>query len=96
MVRENKKKNIYEESIIGLKKYLEEEKKVPNETKWNAQAIEFGYLSSKSIGFLSGHGFNKLCRNLIKQINQEQGRGRRQRKTKRAKNGLSKLEERKK
>jgi len=85
MVGNNETKNIYEESIKGLKAYLKIARKVPNEATWNAHAIEFGYLSSKSIGFLSSNGFNKLCRELLKQINREEGRGRRKRKAKEAK-----------
>lgn len=76
MVEKNKLRNIYEESIIGLKEYIKEIREVPNGQMWNAHAIQFGYLSSKSIGFLSPCGFNKLCRNLLKEINKEEGRGR--------------------
>ncbi len=81
MVRNNKTKNIYEESIKALKEYLKEIREIPNEQMWNTLAIQCGYLSSKSIGYLSSCGFNKLCRNLMKEINQEEGKGRRKRKT---------------
>jgi len=76
MVEKNKSKNIYEESIIGLKEYIRETREIPNGQKWNAYAMKFGYLSSKSIGFFSPCGFNKLCRNLIKEVNKEEGRAR--------------------
>lgn len=65
------KKDYYNESTNELIKYMKKHEKNPNEKQWDKYAIQNGYLSSKTIGYLSGIGFNTLCRNLRKQINKE-------------------------
>lgn len=62
-------KNYYEESIYALIEYMKSNEKNPSENKWDKIAISEKYLSSKTIGYISGIGFNTLCRNLRKQIN---------------------------
>lgn len=58
----------YHLTIDALKKYIKENNKRPNEKQWNRFAIENNYLSSESIGYMCGIGFNKLCRKIIKEI----------------------------
>lgn len=57
----------YEESLKELKRYILEIKTRPSEKKWNKYAIEKGFLLSGTIGYVSGKGFNLLCRDLIKE-----------------------------
>ncbi len=57
-----KEKNYYEYSLNGLEQYMKENEKNPSEQRWNKYALEHGYLSAKVIGYLSGKGFNKLCK----------------------------------
>lgn len=59
---------MYHITIEALEKYIKENKKRPNEKEWNKYAIKNNYLSSESIGYMCGIGFNKLCRKLIKEI----------------------------
>ncbi len=61
----------YEESINALIQYMKEHDVNPSEKCWNHYAIQKKYLSSKTIGYLSGIGFNTLCRKTRKQINKE-------------------------
>ena len=68
---EKEKKNYYDESIYALIEYMKNNEKNPSEKRWDKIAISNEYLSSKTIGYVSGIGFNKLCRNLRKQINKE-------------------------
>mgnify|MGYP004601845161 CR=1 FL=1 len=65
------KRGYYVESMNALIEYMKRNEKNPNEKQWNKYAIKNKYLSSKTIGYLSEIGFNKLCRNLRKQINNE-------------------------
>ena len=53
-----------------LKEYLFKKNCMPSEKVWNRFAVEQNLLSSKTITYLSGIGFNKICRNMMKQINQ--------------------------
>lgn len=69
---EKEQKDYYEESIYALIEYIKENEQNPNEKKWDKIAVDKKYLSSKTIGYISGVGFNKLCRNLRKQINKRQ------------------------
>jgi len=64
MVKENK--DIYANSMEGLKEYLKKAKHIPSEKEWNRYAVEQDLLSAQTISFVSGMGFNKLCRNLYK------------------------------
>ena len=61
----------YEESIEALTQYIRNNETNPSEKCWNHYAIHEKYLSSKTIGYLSGMGFNTLCRKKRKQINKE-------------------------
>lgn len=56
----------YEKSIKELEKYIKTTRTRPNEKNWNRFAVKNGYLSSESIGYICGIGFNKLCREIIK------------------------------
>lgn len=56
----------YEKSLKALEKYIKKTKTRPNEKNWNKLAVQNGYLSSESIGYICGIGFNKLCRKIIK------------------------------
>ena len=72
----NKEKSIekdyyYEKSIKELTEYIRNNEKNPNERHWNRYALEKQCLSSETIGYLCGIGFNKLCRKIRKQINTE-------------------------
>ena len=59
----------YEESMDALREYIKRTHTIPNETEWNHYALENGYFSSKTIGYLYGLGFNKICRKLMKKKN---------------------------
>jgi len=65
----NKKFVEYEKSVKELKKYIINNKNRPSEKVWNKYAIENGLLLSGTIGYISGKGFNALCRELIKECN---------------------------
>mgnify|MGYP004475902747 CR=1 FL=1 len=58
--------NIYEKSVETLKKCLQEKKKILSENEWNHYAVKNGLLSSKSIEYIYGSKFNKMCRKLIR------------------------------
>lgn len=67
--KDNTKTNYYDKTVDVLTKYMEENEKNPTEKLWDEIAIREKCLSSKTLGFVSGIGFNKLCRNLRKKIN---------------------------
>ena len=50
---------------------MKKNEKNPNEKQWDKYAVQNKYLSSKTIGYLTEIGFNRFCRNLRKQINNE-------------------------
>lgn len=56
----------YEISLKELERYIKTTRTRPNEKTWNRFAVQNGYLSSESIGYICGIGFNKLCRRIIK------------------------------
>lgn len=56
----------YEKSMEELKLYLKVTKIIPSESQWNHYAMEEKLLSSKSLEYLAGMKFNKMCRKLIK------------------------------
>lgn len=70
-VKKTQNNNVYEKSIEALVKYMKSHAINPSEKRWNQYAIENQYLSSKAIGYLSGTGFNTLCRKKRKEINKE-------------------------
>lgn len=51
-----------------LIEYLKQNKKNPTEKEWDKYAIEANCLSSKTMGFVDGEGFKKLCYKLRKEI----------------------------
>ena len=59
-------KIMYERTIEALEDYIKATGKRPNEKVWNQYAIKNNYLSSETIGYICGIGFNKLCRIIIK------------------------------
>lgn len=69
--KKQEKKDYYVESMNALIEYMRKNEKNPNEKQWDKYAVQNEYLSSKTIGYLSENGFNRLCRNLRKQINNE-------------------------
>lgn len=68
---EKENENIYLQSMNALINYIRNNEKNPNEKEWNKYAIDRKYLSSKAIGYLSGMGFNVLCKKTRKQINRK-------------------------
>ncbi len=69
MLKDNKELMLmYNITIEALEKYIRVKRKRPNEKTWNKYAVENNYLSSETIGYICGIGFNKLCRNIIKNI----------------------------
>ena len=67
--RKKKIQTYYNKSLDGLIDYMKKDKTNPNENVWNHYALPKGYLSSKSIGYIYGDGFNTLCRRIRKGIN---------------------------
>lgn len=55
-------RDYYKNSLKGLEQYIKENEINPSEQRWNKYALEHNYLSAKVIGYLSGIGFNKLCK----------------------------------
>ena len=51
-----------------LIEYLKENKKNPTEKEWDKYAVQVNCLSSKTMGFVDGEGFKKLCYKLRKEI----------------------------
>ncbi len=71
----NHKKTIqsyYNKSINALTNYMKENPKNPSEREWDVYIVDKSYLSSKSMGYIYGSGFNRLCKQLRKKINKEQ------------------------
>lgn len=71
LIKQRIQKSGYEESMNALVQYMRNDEKNPSEKQWNQYAICYKYLSSKTMGYLSGIGFNTLCRKLRKRINKE-------------------------
>lgn len=71
IVKKDKKQNHYEESINALINYMENTEKNPSEKRWDCYAIFKKHLSSKTLGYLYGKGFNTLCKDIRKQINKK-------------------------
>lgn len=62
--------NYYNKSINALIEYLIKNDINPNETKWNRYAVENGYLSAETIGYMYGKGFHILCKKIRKKLKQ--------------------------
>jgi len=58
----------YNESIEALIKYMQVNEMNPSEVRWNHYAVKNGYLSSQTMGYIYGQGFNKLCKAIRKKI----------------------------
>lgn len=63
--------NYYLDSIIELIEYMKINEKNPSESRWNKYAVEKGCLSSETIGYMYGDGFNNLCRKIRKMLNKK-------------------------
>lgn len=65
-------KNTLEEhyyiSFQALTKYIMENEDNPSENRWNKYAIKNRYLSSQTMGYIYEKGFNKLCKQIRKEI----------------------------
>ena len=57
----------YEKSMKALTEYIENNKEIPTEKVWNRLAVEEYYLSSQTIGYLTGIKFPDLCKKLYKE-----------------------------
>ncbi len=62
----------YEESMEALTQYIQEHKAMPTEKIWNKLAVEKGYLTSQSVGYLSGVKFPELCKKIYKQVQRKE------------------------
>lgn len=58
----------YNKSLKALRAYIEQERKTITEVEWNRLAFKENYLSSETIGYLSKIKFNKLCKNILKEL----------------------------
>lgn len=58
----------YNDSFNALTKYIKVNENNPSEIRWNKYAIENNYLSSQTIGYIYGEGFNKLCKEIRKEL----------------------------
>ncbi len=58
----------YRKSIFRLRRYIKSINNIPSKAKWDKYAVKHKLLSSLTIGYLSGYGFNRLCRAMIKAI----------------------------
>ncbi len=61
-------KEFYDQSMNALTQYIENNKELPTEKVWNRLAVEQDYLSSQTIGYLSGMKFPDLCKKIYKDI----------------------------
>ncbi len=43
----------------------------PSEKKWNKLAMQNNFLSSKTLGYIEGIGFNKLCKKIRKELKKD-------------------------
>lgn len=70
MVVESVKTNFIKSKEI-LIEYLKKHEKNPTEREWDRYAMEINCLSSKTMGFVDGDGFKKLCYKLRKELRKE-------------------------
>ena len=64
--------DLYEKSLQELKTYIDLIKDIPSEQQWNKYCVKQNLLSSKSLEYIYGKGFNKMCRNLMKKSRKEE------------------------
>ncbi len=62
----------YKESIEVLTKYITGTKIIPTEKEWNKIAIENNYLTSPTLGYVSGMSFPELCKKIYKEMRKEE------------------------
>lgn len=65
---EKNTKDNYKISKQELINYIYINEKNPSEKIWNEIAISKDLLSSKTLGYIEGVGFNKLCKNIRKNL----------------------------
>ncbi len=58
----------YNNSYKALTEYIQLSETNPTEVMWNRHAIKNRYLSSETMGYIDGEGFNKLCKKIRKKI----------------------------
>lgn len=58
----------YSASMQALTKYISEKRSLPTEKVWNKIAVQGDYLTSQSLGYLSGIKFPELCKKIYKEI----------------------------
>ena len=58
----------YKKSIEVLTKYIKETKIIPTEKEWNTIAIRDNYLTTPTIGYISGIKFPELCKKIYKEV----------------------------
>lgn len=58
----------YNDSLSALIKYIETNEVNPSEVRWNNYAVKNGHLSSQTMGYIYGNGFNKLCKEIRKEL----------------------------
>lgn len=61
----------YQKSIEALTLLIKEKKEIPTEKDWNRMAVEKGYLTSQSIGFIAQAKFPQLCKTIYKEIQKQ-------------------------
>lgn len=54
----------YEKSFDELIKYIRKKKKIPSEKVWNRYAYNHNLLSSKSMEYIYGLRFNRMCKEI--------------------------------
>ena len=59
---------MYNKSFEELKNYIRIKNDIPSEQEWNKYCVEQNLLCSKSLEYRYGKKFNKMCRELIKEI----------------------------
>lgn len=68
VMAEMKNSDYYSKSLKALRWYIEQRGKTITEIEWNRLAFKENYLSSETIGYISKIKFNKLCKNILKEI----------------------------
>lgn len=64
----NSIQSYYNNSFNALSKYIQINECNPSEPRWNKYAIKNNYLSSKTMGYIYGDGFNRLCKEIKKEL----------------------------
>lgn len=64
----NTLQSYYNNSFNALIEYIKLNECNPSETKWNRYAVKNNYLSSQTMGYIYGNGFNRLCKEIRKEL----------------------------